>query len=154
MCTQADASLSRSSIKYSFFWKAFSSSPGKGQVPLSTAICTSPRNQSSSFAVAGIIVHFPCSKGSRTLSVKLAILPLSGTQKNVLMGGRLEKKQCLFMSWAVALPEGPLLVLQLHHVSIMFQSLMQPQLHHGIFHKQSEIYYNLHSHRAAILKTL
>lgn len=154
MCTQADASLSGSSIKYPFFWKTFSSSPGEGHVPLSRATCTAPRNQSSGFAVAGILVHFPCSRGLEPYMSSWPLYLYLGHRKTFWWVGVWRKNNVCLCHGPVALPEVPLFVLQLHHISILFQSLMQPQLHNGIFPKPSEIYYNLHSHRATILKTL
>lgn len=53
----------------------------------------------------------------------------SGTQKNVLMSQRLKGKVMpVYVTGQCALPGGPLLVLQHHHISVMFQSLRQPQL--------------------------
>lgn len=79
----------------------------------------------------------------------------SGTQKNVLMGQRLgEKVMPVYVTGQCALPGGPLLVLRHHHISVTFQSLRQPRLHNRTFPRPREIHYNLHSHRAAILKKL
>lgn len=83
--------LSEVHLSVTSFGKPFPTLLEKVRCTLSSPIhrtCTSPRKHSLGFAVAGFIVHLPCSKSMGTMSVGHSTF---GTQKNVLMGG--EKRE-------------------------------------------------------------